>query len=78
MSALYIFKCVGDVHDGQKRWERLSRNANTPVENFAVEEMYDDQESWKDREQYVNEVEEEILAEIWHEQVAQSFESLRY
>uniref|UniRef100_A0A915PVT0 Bm8421 n=1 Tax=Setaria digitata TaxID=48799 RepID=A0A915PVT0_9BILA len=62
---------------GKKRWETLSRNSNSDIENIVLRELYAEQDSWEDTlENYENEIKDELLAELWHEQLDESLSSI--
>lgn len=61
----------------KRRWEVLSRDRNSDIENIVLEELYAEQDSWEDiLENYEEEIKAEIVAELWHEQLDKSLSAV--
>ncbi|VIO88179.1 Uncharacterized protein BM_BM8421 [Brugia malayi] len=57
----------------KKRWELLSRGLNSDIENIILEEIYSEQDGWEAKlEHYEDEIKNELVAELWHEQLDES------
>uniref|UniRef100_A0A0R3RGZ3 DUF4455 domain-containing protein n=1 Tax=Elaeophora elaphi TaxID=1147741 RepID=A0A0R3RGZ3_9BILA len=57
----------------KKRWESLSRDRNSDIENIVLKELYAEQDSWEDvLENYEDEIKTELVAELWRDQLDES------
>ncbi|VDN39187.1 unnamed protein product [Gongylonema pulchrum] len=62
----------------KKRWERVSRERNSDIENLVLEELYEEQgKSWQDMiENYEDEIKRELVAELWNDELNESLSSM--